>query len=77
MSFKEFITEKTKVQGGNGYAEIFVIHSKTYDKFIKEVKEYITKNEGGAEEEGYTMQEQKEKIIDDIIASVYKDLGGK
>lgn len=75
-TFKEFITEKTKINGGNGYLEMFVTHSSTYDKFIKEVKDYIKRNEGGAEE-GYSMQEQKELIIDDIVAGLYKDLGGK
>jgi hypothetical protein len=83
-TFKELcvgaLSEKTKVAGGLGYFESFENDPKAFkaiEDFIRETKRFIKESAEFAEQEDVTVSEQKELIIDDIIAYVYKELGGK
>lgn len=74
------MSEKTKVVGGSGYFESFENDPKAFkaiEDFVKEAKRFIKASEQFADEEDVSISVQKELIIDDIVAYIYKELGGK
>lgn len=81
MSFRDFLSESTKVQsGGNGYWESFSEGPKAHTLIAaieKEVKMFISDSEDYADDEGISVKKQKELIIDDIISNLYTRFGGK
>lgn len=84
-TFSEFISinmlsEKTKIVGGSGYSESFINDPKAFkavENLVGEVNKFIKASEEFAKEEDVSIIEQKELIIDDIIAHIYKELDGK